>query len=88
MTTLSPDKPPEVERIIDRRLSQNACQEEAQASVDRRFYGERDPLRRPVRLKTWISWPNSPTAYFCSAEDIVMRKLRGFRKERSRVSDG
>src|SRR5262245_6843973 len=32
--------------------------------------------------------PNSPAAYLCSAEDIVLRKLRWFRKERSRVSCG
>jgi len=32
------------------------------------------------RIEPLGSEPNSPTAYFCSAEDIVLQKLRWFRK--------
>lgn len=32
------------------------------------------------RIEPLGSEPNSPTAYFCSAEDIILQKLRWFRK--------
>lgn len=32
------------------------------------------------RIESLEPGPNSPTAYFCSAEDIVLQKLRWFRK--------
>lgn len=41
-------------------------------------YAQAEKARR--RLDPLGNWPGAPTAYFCSAEDIVLQKLVWFRK--------